>query len=418
MALIAYLPEIASFLIFIMISTQLPQVGPVLILAEFALVGLLCVLRPLVFLDIVTRWWPLLLTPIVATLSAFWSDAQATSLRYGAQFLFTVFMGVLIARLLTPRRFLIVFCCSVFVFCILCILHGRQGSSADGMVLIGLTGSKNQLGYEAQLLMMSALAMLMMGVRFVALRWVAILSFPLALYLVLEVNSATALLMAVGGSAALAGLWLMQRFTPGGRVATILAALIVLAPISLVIPEIVDAMNHFLFDTLNKDPTLTGRVFLWAAADDLAERRPLLGYGYQAIWIGDSSESIGLRRLAGISDGRTFHFHDQFRQVRVDTGWVGLIVFVGTLAAIGFGLLRRTLLKPDVATSFFFVLYLLMVLRAFTDIIIMPFSVHTLLYAAMGVYAFSPSLAPQHAAQTPPQPQQRPWRVKPARSGR
>ncbi|HRO04701.1 MAG TPA: O-antigen ligase family protein, partial [Terricaulis sp.] len=298
MALIAYLPEIAAFLIFIMISTQLPVVGPFLILAEVGLVGLLFLLRPMSFVEIIARWWPLLLTPIIATASAIWSDAPATSLRYGAQFIFTMFMGILLARLLTPRRFLIVFACSTFVFCILCILNGRQGSSAEGMVLIGLTGSKNQLGYEAQLLMMSALAMLLMGVRFVALRWVAVLSFPLALYLVLEVNSATALLMAIGGSAAMFGLWLLQRFTPGGRLATLIAAVLVLAPITLVLPEILDAMNRFLFETLNKDPTLTGRVFLWAAADDLAERRPLFGYGYQAIWIGDSSESIGLRRLA------------------------------------------------------------------------------------------------------------------------
>ncbi len=395
MALIRYLPEIASFMIFIMISTQLPQIGPFLILGEAALLGLLILTRPQVALEVVSRWWPLMLTPIIATLSAVWSEAPETSLRYGAQFIFTMFMGVLIARLLSPRRFLMVFCASVFVFCVLCILHGRQGTSADGMVLIGLTGSKNQLGYEAQLLMMSALALLLMGVRFVALRWLAVLSFPLAAYLVLEVNSATALLMAVGGSAAMLGLWFLQRFTPGGRLATLVAAMVVLAPISLVIPEIIDAMNHFLFDTLNKDPTLTGRVFLWAAADDLAARKPLFGYGYQAIWIGDSSESIGLRRMAGVSDGRTFHFHDQFRQFRVDTGLVGLIAFVGVLAAMGFAMLRRVLLRPDVPTAFFFVLYLLMVLRAFTDIIIMPFSIHTILFAAMGVYAFAP--APQTA---------------------
>jgi len=415
MALIAYLPEIAAFLIFIMISTQVAEVGPFLILGEIGLVGLLFVVRPMAFAEILTRWWPLLLTPIIATASAIWSDAPDTSLRYGAQFIFTMFMGVLIARLLTPRRFLIVFASSVFVFCILCILDGRQGSSAEGPVLIGLTGSKNQMGYEAQLLMMSALAMMLMGVRFIVLRWIAVLSFPLSIYIVLEVNSATALLMAVGGSAALIGLWLMQRFTPGGRLATIIGALIVLAPISLVIPEIVDWMNRFLFDTLNKDPTLTGRVFLWAAADDLADRRPLLGYGYQAIWIGDSSESIGLRRLAGISDGRTFHFHDQFRQIRVDTGWVGLIVFVGVLAAMGFALLRRILLRPDVPTAFFLVLYLLMVLRAFTDIIIMPFSIHTILFAAMAVYAFAPTTNAAPAA-APPAP--RPWLSRPEARGR
>lgn len=401
MALIAYLPEIAAFLIFIMISTQLPAVGPFLILAEFGLVGLLFLLRPMTFAEIVTRWWPLLLTPIIATASAFWSEAPATSFRYGAQFIFTMFMGLVLARLLTPRRYLIVLCCAIFVFCLMCIANGREGASAEGMVLIGLTGSKNQLGYAAQMLMMSAIAMLLMGVRFVVLRWIAVLALPISLYLVLQAHSATALLMAIGSTCALVGVWFIKRFTPGGRLAALVAAVLVLAPITLLAPEIEDAIEHVLYDTLNKDATLTGRTFLWQAADDLAARRPVLGYGYATAWIGEGSDSIGLRRLAGIEDGRQFHFHDQFRQIRVDTGYVGLVAFVGLLIAVGVGLFRRILLQPDMPAAFFFITYLLMVMRAFSDVIIVQFSIQTLMFAAMAYYAFAPLNQQAQDAQQP-----------------
>jgi len=388
MVLVRFLPEIVGVLMFIMMATQVPQIGPYLILIEFGLVGLIFLFRTTTFLEALLRWWPLLAAPILAALSAMWSDVPMASLRYGLQFLFTAFVGVLLARLMTPRRFVSAFLVAMFAFCIMCILYGRQGSSAEGMVLIGLTGSKNQIGYAAQLLILSAAAVMMMRGTGVGLRWVAVLAIPLGVYLVAGTNSATAVLMAVGGTLALAMMWFSERMNPGARLATLIGGLVIVAPLSALIPEALAFINHFVFDTLDKDPTLTGRTFLWQAADDLIARRPILGYGYQAIWMGDSTETIALKRLTGVEDGRVFHFHHQFRQVAVDTGLVGLFAFVGVVLAVGLSGMRQLLLRPNAATSFFFVVYLLMIARAFTDIIIVPFSIHTLLFFAAGVYAF------------------------------
>lgn len=388
MVLLAFLPEIAAFLMFIAMATQVPQIGAVIILIEFALVGLLFVFRTTAFIEAVRKWWWLLLLPFIATLSGLWSDVPMISARYGAQFLFTCFVGVLLACMLPPRRFIATLLVALFVFCVLCIAWGREGTSADGMVLIGLTGSKNQMAYAAQVLMMTGIAVLLMRNMTPALKVMALLSLPLSVYLVAGTNSATAVLMAVGGSAALIALWWSQRLPPGGRLGALIVGAIVLAPLLLLLPEAIAFTNHFLFDTLGKDPTLTGRTILWERADALIERRPILGYGFQAIWMGDSVETIGLKRLADIEDGRQFHFHHQFRIVAVDTGLVGLAVFVGSLIAVGLGALKQMLLRPSVETSFFLVLFVLMVARAFTDAIIGPFSVHTILFYAACVYAF------------------------------
>ncbi|HYD74290.1 MAG TPA: O-antigen ligase family protein, partial [Candidatus Binatia bacterium] len=329
MALIAFLPEIAAFLIFFMMATQIAQVGPILVLIELALFALLLVLRAPVALQTALRWWPLLIAPILAAVSTIWSDAPMTTLRYGVQFMLTAYIGVLLARLMTPRRFLIVFMLSMFVFCVGSILYGREGSSAEGLVLIGLTGSKNQMGYAAQLLMLSGLAVLLLRDVEHWMRWVAALALPVGVYILLGVNSATALLMGFGGAAMLLVLAFTERMQPGGRLAAIIAALIIVTPLLLLIPEALQAWDYFIYDTLDKDPTLTGRTILWARADDLIARRPLLGYGYQAIWMGDSTETTALKRMFGVIDGRTFHFHHQFRQVAVDTGLIGLAAFVG-----------------------------------------------------------------------------------------
>jgi O-antigen ligase len=268
------------------------------------------------------------------------------------------------------------------------------------MVLIGLTGSKNQMGYAAQLLILAGLAVLLLRDTPAWLRGVAALALPVGVYVLLGVNSATALLLGIGGAAVLFVLWFTQRMQPGGRLAALLGAGVIATPLLLLLPEALQAWNHFLFDTLDKDPTLTGRTILWAHADDLIARRPLLGYGYQAIWMGDSSETIGLKRMFGVTDGRTFHFHHQFRQVAVDTGLVGLAAFVGAIIAVGLNGVRQVLLRPSVPTSFFFVVFALMTARAFTDLIISPINVHMVLFYAACTYAFwkpEPAAAPAPA---------------------
>jgi exopolysaccharide production protein ExoQ len=47
----------------------------------------------------------------------------------------------------------------------------------------------------------------------------------------------------------------------------------------------------FLFALLGKDVTLTGRTDIWSAVLDAILKRPLLGYGYQAFWLGLEGES-------------------------------------------------------------------------------------------------------------------------------
>lgn len=387
MFVFAFLPEIAAFLLFILVSIQIGA-GTSLVLMQMGLVGFLFIVRPSLFLGTLLKWWPLLLTPILATLSFMWSSVPDMSLRYGAQLAFTAFIGVHLARLMTPKRFLTVLLLSVFVFCIMCVISGQRGAAADGLVLIGLTGSKNQMSYEGQMLLMAGLSALLMGDISKPVRWVGVLAIPLGVYILTVTHSATGLLLGVAGSLALIILAFAQRMTPGGRLVGGLAVLAVIAPLALLAPEMQQALDHFLYNTLNKDPTLTGRTILWEHADALISHKPFLGYGYQAIWMGDSFETIGLRRLTGIEDGRTFHFHHTFRQVAVDTGLLGLGIFVATLAAVGLRSFWRLLVKPTPATSFFFANFLILVSRAFTDVIIGPFAIHTILFYACCVYAF------------------------------
>ncbi len=398
MLLFAFLPEIISFLLFIISTTQRFEIGSLLVTAQLGLAGVLFVIKPVSFLETALRWWPLLLVPILCVVSTLWSDAPAATLRYSGQLLFSAFLGVHMARLMTPARFVTVFLLAMFVFSVLSILDGRQGPAAEGMVLIGLTGSKNQLGFAAMYLLLSALTALMTRRVSVGARWVGLVSLPLAIFLLIGSHAATAILMAAAGALILLALWFSERLPPNGRLATLIGVLLVLAPLAALTPEASEFVDRFMFETLNKDPTLTGRTILWARADELIAQRPFFGWGYQAIWMGDSFETIGLKRLTGLTDGRVFHFHHQLRQIGVDVGWVGMITFVAALIVSAFAGLRQVLLTPHPGTSFFFVMFALMIVRAFTDVIMGPFQIHTIMFFASCVYVFwRPSQAPDEA---------------------
>lgn len=380
--------DVVLFLSLILLSTQQMTFQPVLVMVLLGLFAVLAASNLKAFGLTLLRWWPLLLTPLVALASAMWSDVPALSARYAAQLCFTCLLGVHLARLMTPQRFLNALFVSTFVFCIMCLVYGRQGYSTEGAVLIGLTGSKNQMGFISQLLVIAAIAVLLQKDTPRQLRLAALLSLPLGLFLLIQAKATGAILLAIVGVMIFVGFWMLQRLNPGGRAALIIGTLMVLAPLAALTPELNEGLNYVLTDTLGKDTTLTGRTYLWERADELSAQRPLLGYGYQAIWIGDSADTIGLLRWAGLQDGRMFSFHNTFVQLRVDIGWIGLGIFLVTLAAVLFAWVRQVLMRPSMALMFFFTLFALYLARSFAEVIITPISSYTALFFACCVFAF------------------------------
>jgi exopolysaccharide production protein ExoQ len=401
MAFIKYQPQITTFLLFLMMSMLAVPFGALLVLADMALLGLLALTHRDVVLPMLVRWWPILTLPIVATLSGFWSDYAAVSFRYGAQFLFTGMIGLILARTMSLRHFVLAVMLAQFAYCVLCIIDGTQGPSQGGMVLIGYSGSKNMIATVGFILAMAALTALLMGKLSPLMRLASVASLAMGVFIVDQANSSGALVMAAVGALALIGIWLAQRLTTAVRTGAIIVALAVFTPLVLLAPEAGTALDRFMYETLNKDPTLSGREQLWARADALIAERPYLGYGYAAIWMGDSSETIALQRLTNVADMRSFNFHDHFRQTRVDMGLLGLLAFIGTVVAAGLASLRRLILKPSMEFAFFFVIFLATISRASMEVVLGAMATPTVLFYACCFYAFARLQEPVPAPSAP-----------------
>lgn len=79
----------------------------------------------------------------------------------------------------------------------------------------------------------------------------------------------------------------------------------------------------FLFGLLGKDVTLTGRTEIWSAVIESIAKRPLLGYGYDAFWLGLEGESY--RIILAVS-WVLAQAQNGFMDVMLETGAAGLAI--------------------------------------------------------------------------------------------
>jgi O-antigen ligase len=79
------------------------------------------------------------------------------------------------------------------------------------------------------------------------------------------------------------------------------------------------------FGLLGKDATLTGRTLLWPLVLELIDKRPLLGWGYRAMW--QSADAI-TSRIDGIAGFTVPSSHNAFLEIALQLGWTGVVVIV------------------------------------------------------------------------------------------
>jgi O-antigen ligase len=81
------------------------------------------------------------------------------------------------------------------------------------------------------------------------------------------------------------------------------------------------------FGILGKDSTYTGRSGIWELVLVSISRRPLLGYGYNAYWVGLKGESLNVILASG---WLVPNAHNGFLDLTLELGLVGLVIFLIT----------------------------------------------------------------------------------------
>jgi exopolysaccharide production protein ExoQ len=314
----------------IYIAVRLPQLGEILAPRAFILV-----------------------IPIFAVLSVLWSQSPLYTFKYSLEFALTVGVGLLLSAAPYPRAVLwgVFLAFASYVLAALAFGQtvdlGNNGETAFS----GLTQGKNLMGDIAATGSLASLACVVAAIEDRRLlRVLAALTVTmLEMYVLLKARSAGALL---GMVPAVLTLIFFLALRPARLIMRLIAAVFMSLAAAFVAVAYGSTVVQDSMTLFDKDPTLTGRTYLWQRAADFIAEKPALGTGFNAFWEQGNPDAEGLWRFGGIVDRMGFSFHNTFIELLVNVGWIGLFVFA-IVAIIGSVLLvRRVMMRPSLTLCF------------------------------------------------------------------
>jgi exopolysaccharide production protein ExoQ len=307
--------------------------------------------------EIIARRWLLLLIPAIALCSVAWSDYPSVAAKHTAELLMTVLGGLLLSASPRPVGVLVGAWAAFGLFMVasLALGHfvavGMEGPTAFS----GLNNGKNFFGTAAAMASLMSAFILFVSIRKAS--WIGAVSGACALafevYLVILARSAGATIAMMLAIAAFVAISLLGSFRPRMRVFVSGCLLALLAGGGAWAYTFSGSVTARALDLFHKDPTLTGRSYLWYRAAQLIHERPLLGRGFESFWVQGNIDAEGFWQYAQLPGRTGFNFHNTLIELLIQFGWIGasllLLVFViGTVA-----LLRRAMRAPSLITAFY-----------------------------------------------------------------
>jgi exopolysaccharide production protein ExoQ len=179
----------------------------------------------------------------------------------------------------------------------------------------------------------------------------------------------------------------LRYVSPMGRYAVVALMLLVFIPLSVLTYTGVPDANQRVLRALNKDATLTGRTMMWVKADAWIERSPEIGYGFRAFWTSESADSMGILHSFNLTDGRVFQLHNTIEEMRVDTGWLGLLAFLSTVMIFLCYIIAFVFLYPSASSAFIATMYLIILAHSPIEVLIGVFYPTTAFFYVCGTVA-------------------------------
>lgn len=158
------------------------------------------------------------------------------------------------------------------------------------------------------------------------------------LFVIIGSGSVTSLV--IYAAVAVGFLWERVARRDMAHIGGILAYLAALTVVLYLLVELVVGRGSIAFSTvsvLGRDATLTGRVTLWSDLWGYVLQRPAFGHGYSGFWIWGVMEQVWERHRWYPTGG-----HNGYLDVVLDTGFVGLAIFLAVIAR-GAGKVMRQL---------------------------------------------------------------------------
>ncbi len=319
------------------------------------------------FLGFVGSRWLLFAFPAFALCSVLWSEDAPATVRYALELIVTVVAAIALAAARRPNAVIKAVALAFLTYAGGSLVFGHYvgvGLGGGGTAFSGLGDGKNMMGDIAAVGLLAMCGAFFVSVRnSVAWSLLSAAGAALEVYVVLQARSAGAMI-GVGGALAV-----MAAVVAGCAMSRTLRIVLlffvgVCAAVVASLGNLQDTLLSFGLSLFDKDPTLTGRTYLWYRANDLIADKPLLGTGFFAFWRQGNPDAEGLWRYAGITSRSGFNFHSTITELLVEVGYVGAAIFVAVGLVSVLGLMGRYVNRPTAALTFWLGLVAYALIRA------------------------------------------------------
>jgi len=282
------------------------------------------------------------LWPALAAASAIWSVLPSTSLYFGLQLLMTILAGVLLCLYADLQKILILLFIGLFLTALaslaVCLAHFSRAFGANGEWL-GVFPHKNFLGLYMTLFVITAICLFYSRWR----RVLTLSGFMLGVALILLSRSGTALLSLL---ICFAVFVFLSAARYGNNALATLTGLTIAgaAAAAFIVGSGEFDVGTKILAALGKDSTLTGRTTIWDFGWEQFLHDPILGVGYRAYW---DSPLTSSGMLQAVMKQSLPHFHNNFLDVAVGLGSVGLLLFLVGVGSTVATVARIYMRRPD-----------------------------------------------------------------------
>ncbi|MEH3038212.1 MAG: O-antigen ligase family protein [Sphingomonas adhaesiva] len=342
------------------------------------------------------------LFPVVSTL---WSQAPSTTLKLSAEVVLTMLVGIGIGVSDRRSETIVSLAAAFAIFLFVSFIFGGSvawGATAGSTAFAGLNGGKSAMADSASLALIGGLAAVFVIPKRgngVFLAGAFLLTIVVATYILVQARSSGAIVSATSCVALFLTLMIYRLSSNLSRVIAVLSVLIAVSILIFLFVTFKDEIATTVLAALGKDPTLTGRVYLWARAEPIMAQNPLLGVGYGSFWRVGNADAEGLWRYAGITSQKGFNFHNAMVEMRINIGWIGYGLIAAVTVMFTLSLLGYMVLVPEIEAMFWLVIGILYLSRVQIEAVgLAPFNHVTVLLTAMLSFSAAAVARARHAA--------------------
>jgi len=258
----------------------------------------------------------------LAFVSVVWSGVPLLTLRHSIALLGTTFFGVYLASRYSRQEILKLLVWTLGLIAVLslgfALLLPQYGIQYENSKIAwrGVYFHKNLLG---NFMVLTAITSLLYAFSCRGKRLVGLILFGISVALLFLSTSRTALVILL----ILLFLLSMIKILRGRYMRSISARILLILSVGSLAVWLTHNMD-IIFNILGRDTTLTGRTFLWQAVLGMIHKRPWLGYGYNAFWLGEEGLSNSIWQSI---HWRPDNAHNGYLDLWLQLGLLGVVFF-------------------------------------------------------------------------------------------